>query len=148
VEGVTYQLDPDFNLAKYMTEYLSETKDLRMFGMKKMGDIKGNVMAIIDSIGKLPQAISNFSRNLTDGAITIEIQHQNLEELRLEFEKISNRLSASILLAAILVGSALIMLTGEGPLLFGFPIVGIIGFLGAMLLGFWMVLRIIRKSGI
>ena len=63
-----------------------------------------------------------------------------------DIDKSSNRLSFSLLIAALIVGSSLIMQTEKGPLLFGFPILGFLGYLIAGFLGLWLAIAILRSG--
>ncbi|MBN2517944.1 MAG: AarF/ABC1/UbiB kinase family protein [Candidatus Altiarchaeota archaeon] len=148
VEGTVKQLNPKIDMVEHVKEYLSPTKELKFVNIKKITDFKDNLVRIAETMGGLPDAISKFSKSLATASITVDFKHQSLEELSKNLDRISNRISASILLAAILVGSSLIMTTGQGPLFFDFPVVGIVGFTFALILGSWMVVRIIRRAGI
>jgi ubiquinone biosynthesis protein len=60
-------------------------------------------------------------------------------------ENVSNRLTFAIIIAALIVGSSMIITTGVKPLLFGFPALGIIGYLVSGVLGLWLIINIIRS---
>lgn len=55
-----------------------------------------------------------------------------------DLERISNKLSTALIIAALLIGSAFIMQTDKGVFL------GIIGFIIAMILGIGMILSILK----
>ena len=61
-------------------------------------------------------------------------------------DKSSNRLSFSVLTAAIIVASSIVIHSGLGNKLFGFPIFGLIGYLIAAVLGFWLLIGILRSG--
>jgi ubiquinone biosynthesis protein len=61
-------------------------------------------------------------------------------------DRISNRIVFAIVTASLIIGSALIVLSGIPPKWQGVPVVGIAGFIGAGLLGFWLLLSIIWKG--
>jgi ubiquinone biosynthesis protein len=44
----------------------------------------------------------------------------------------------------LIIGSSMIITTGVGPLLFGFPALGVIGYLISACVGLWLVISIIR----
>jgi ubiquinone biosynthesis protein len=48
--------------------------------------------------------------------------------------------------AAIIVGSSLIMRMEIGPYLFGYPLLGIVGYIIAGLLGIWLIVAILRSG--
>jgi ubiquinone biosynthesis protein len=49
-------------------------------------------------------------------------------------------------IAALVVGSSLIFLSGLGPAMFGYPVRGLAGFVLASVLGLWLVAGILRSG--
>jgi len=85
-------------------------------------------------------------RRFQEGRLEIEVRHEKLEDLELHVDKASNRLSFSLIIAAIIVGSSIIMQTQIGPLLLGFPVIGVAGYFVAGFLGLWLVWAILRSG--
>jgi len=56
------------------------------------------------------------------GTLRLELEHLGLDGLVEEFDIISNRLSFSMIIAALIVGSSLIIQTRMSPSLFGVPL--------------------------
>jgi ubiquinone biosynthesis protein len=63
-----------------------------------------------------------------------------------EIDAASNRLSFSLIISAIIVGSSFIIQTGMEPHIWGVPLLGVIGFLMAGFLGMWLVIYILRTG--
>jgi len=61
-------------------------------------------------------------------------------------DQISNRISFAIIIAALIIGSALIVISKTPPLFYGISLIGIIGFLTAAVMGFWLLVAIIKKG--
>ena len=80
------------------------------------------------------------------GKLRVEFSHVGLENLSQEMDRSSNRISFSLIISAIIVGSSLIVNLGRGPLLYGFSTLGIIGFFIAGLLGLWLAVSILRSG--
>jgi ubiquinone biosynthesis protein len=57
-----------------------------------------------------------------------------------------NRLTVGVITAALIIGSSLIITTGVEPLLWGYPSLGIIGFMTSGLLGFYLIVSILRRG--
>jgi len=55
------------------------------------------------------------------------------------------RLSIALVIAALIIGSSIVMTVGGGPQLLGLPAFGLLGFVGALIGGLWL-LRAIRRS--
>jgi len=66
--------------------------------------------------------------------------------LNIANDRISNRLSFAIVLASLVIGSGLIVLSGIPPKWHEIPVIGLVGFLIAGFMGFWLLISII-KSG-
>ena len=69
-----------------------------------------------------------------------------MEHMLATHDQISNRISFSIVIAALIVGSALIVISKTPPLVYGISLIGIIGFVTAAVMGMWLLIAIIRKG--
>jgi ubiquinone biosynthesis protein len=52
----------------------------------------------------------------------------------------------ALVIAALIIGSSIVMTVQGGPTLFGLPMFGFLGFIGAVLGGLWLVRAIWRSS--
>jgi ubiquinone biosynthesis protein len=83
----------------------------------------------------------------TDGELKLQIEQHHFDLLIAQLIVLGNRLSSSIIIAAIIIGSSLIALKTQ-PLFFNrFPIAEI-GFLAAFLMGIWLLISMIRSGRI
>lgn len=147
VESVVRTLDPDFNLIETVRPYTHVLMRKRFFRPSTIyKDFLKVGMELRSFLHKLPHNMHYLIKRLQEGRIEIEIRHEKLEDLELHIDKASNRLSFSLIIAAIIVGSSIIMQTHIGPFLFGFPVIGVIGYVVAGFLGLWLVWAIL-KSG-
>jgi ubiquinone biosynthesis protein len=92
----------------------------------------------------IPRRIENILNKADRGDLTFGFRHKNLDGLIETLDNVTNRLSFAIIIAAMIVGSSMIITTGVKPLLFGFPAIGVIGYLISGLAGLWLILNIIR----
>jgi len=83
-------------------------------------------------------------KKLEKGHITIRFEHHNLGGFQRTLENIFNRLTFGIIIAALIIGSSMIITTGVRPHLFGFSALGIIGYIISGIVGLWLVFNIIR----
>jgi ubiquinone biosynthesis protein len=146
-EGVAKQLDTKFDTTEFVKVYLKNREIARVTEKITVKNLKEGLKDLIDSLSDLPKNITDLSTKIAEGTIKVELKHQSLEDLSKQLDKVSNRISASILLAAIMIGSTLLMQAGITSSLVDLPAIAAVGFFSAMFLGFWMVLRIFRRSG-
>jgi len=96
------------------------------------------------SIDMLYSILDKLDRN----QLSIHIEHQGLHHFEHTIGSAINRLSLSLLTAAIIIGSSMIITTGVGPLLFGYPLIGIVGYLISAFFGAWIIINIIRRDDV
>jgi len=85
-------------------------------------------------------------RQVRQGTLKVEFAHIGLEKLRAALDQVSNRISFAIVLAALIIGSSVIVHSNIPPHWNGIPIIGLAGFLVAGVMGFWLLLSIIRHG--
>jgi ubiquinone biosynthesis protein len=72
--------------------------------------------------------------------------HIGLDRLIRDMDRSSNRISFSMIIAAMLLSSAIMHATGAGPVNMGFSLLGMSAFFFAFLLGIWLIISIIRSG--
>jgi ubiquinone biosynthesis protein len=142
VEGLGLQLDPDFNMVEKLEPFIKDLQMQRISLKKLMGDM----MASGAMLKVVPFELYDLLRQFKSGKGKIGIDHQGLEPLIFGMERASNRVSLALIIAALIIGSSLIMTSRSGPSLFGLPLLGLLGYVFAGLLGLWLLVRL-RRSG-
>ena len=146
VEGIGRQLDPEFNMVEMLSPLIAKLIRERL----SPGSLSRELGELAQSYGgmfkRLPWDIKELISRLNQDKFRIDLRHQGFEKLITDLDKASNRISFSLLIAALVVGSSLIMQTEKGPLLFGFPVLGLAGYSIAALLGLWLAVAILRSG--
>jgi len=95
-----------------------------------------------------PMQLREFLRGLRSGAWKLHIRHENIERLVSELDRSSNRLAFAIVIAAIIVGSSVVISADTQLTLFGLKIqhFGIVGYLLAGVLGLALIWAIFRSG--
>ena len=101
---------------------------------------------LLDILKIIPKDAYEIIKKIKMGTLKIEFEHQGLSKLITEMDKSSNRLSFSLVIAALIIGSSLIIIANKGPLIYGFPVLGILGFIFAGILGLWLAVGILRSG--
>ncbi len=61
-------------------------------------------------------------------------------------DRISNRIAFAIVLASLVIGSSLIVLSGIPPKWHDIPVIGLAGFVIAGVMAFWLLVSILRRG--
>lgn len=147
LEGLGRLLHPDVNVLVESQQFASKIIANR-FGPATVA--KGAVDTVREYqtfINKFPYQMSQILKKMMSDKFTIDFVHKGLEDLMGEMDRSSNRLTFGLIVAALIIGSSLIIaFGGGGPKLFGFPFLGVLGFVIAGFLGLWLAFLIL-KSG-
>lgn len=146
IEGIGRQLDPEFNMIGHLRPFMEKIVRDRV----NPAALSKELLRVTQSYGalakSLPRDIKEFINRVNRNKFKIDLEHRGLEKLITDLDKSSNRISFSMLIAALIIGSSLIMQTNKGPMLFGFPVLGFLGYSIAAFLGLWLAIAILRSG--
>ena len=95
---------------------------------------------------ELPFEIREIIEKIKTGKIKMDIEHKGLDPMLRTHEQISNRITFAVILASVTIGSSLIVHSKIPPLWNNIPVIGLIGFLAATIMGFWLLISIFRHG--
>jgi ubiquinone biosynthesis protein len=147
MEGVGLKLVPDFDMFAVSRPYVQRF-------MREMASPRAWMPSLIRGVGDWAQLLDMLPRTgmqlLTRaerGELEVSLRHQELGRALVYLDRLANRLALSILLAALIVGLALLVpafhLAERGGLITALVI---LGFALASLLGLWLVISILRSG--
>ncbi len=146
VEGIAMVLDPEFDMVSHAAPYIRKVKLSRLHPDRIAGDALQLASQFMDFLGQFPQDVLEIGRLIRQQKLTIKIEQTGLSTLLATQDQISNRIAFSIVIAALIIGSALIVISQIPPLVYGISFIGFIGFIAAALMGIWLLVAIIRKG--
>ncbi|MBN2123165.1 MAG: phosphotransferase [Deltaproteobacteria bacterium] len=143
-EGTARQLYPELNVVEEFEPYIRMVAKERWYPESLWDGLRRNFYRLMAFQKGLPARLDNIVDLLERGDLSIRFQHENLTGLRRSMERSTNRITLGIIIGALLIGSSMIITTGIGPLLFGFPALGVVGYVVSGLFGLWLIFNIIR----
>ena len=146
VEGVARMLDPEFDMITKCKPFLKRILMARYNPQRFAGDMVRLADGLVQFVERFPKEMLDITRLIRQRKLTLNIDQQGLEKMRVTQDQTSNRISFSIIIAALLIGSALIVISKTPPFFFGISLIGIIGFLAAAIMGIWLLVAILRKG--
>ncbi len=146
IEGIASQLDPEFDMIKHAAPFITKVKLARFHPGRITDDLTSIGSDLHLFIKQFPKDILEIARLIKQKKLNFQVEHQGFEEMLVTHDQISNRISFSIIIAALLIGSALIVISKTPPLFYGISLIGIVGFLAAAIMGIWLLVAIIRKG--
>ena len=146
LEGMGRGLDPDFHMATQATPMLRqvvrEGYRPKVIATRAWKTLR-RTLAIAE---QLPHDVSRLLRNARRGRVHVGIELAHLKRVGDQIDRAANRLAMALVIAALIIGSSIVMNVQGGPSLFGLPAFGFLGFIGAVVGGMWLVRSIWRSS--
>ena len=140
IEEVAYSLDGEFDAAAQFKPMVKKLI-LQKFSPKNMADVLVDNMFELEHLVKnLPQNINRLVARVGNGEIKVRYS----EELSEDIERTSNKLVVAIIIEALLLGSSWIIQINNGPMIWGMPILGFLGFVASGVLGVGLIIYILR----
>ena len=134
VENIALRLDPNINVVEYLKPIATRLIAQRYNPKKMVNNAKNSFFAFEHVLRGLPSLISKTFYKIEEGEVTVNIEVKHISE-------IANQLSLAIIIAALLIGSSLVMLIDVGPRFYEMPVLGFVGFTISLALGVFTVLR-------
>ncbi|SDY80444.1 ABC1 kinase family protein [Tindallia californiensis] len=94
---------------------------------------------------RLPVKLTEVMNQALAGKLTVQMEHRNLEKSISALQDMVNRLVLSILIAALIVGSSIVINAEAGPTMRGISLIGFLGYAGSAVIGTWLIIAILRS---
>ena len=146
MEGIGYKLDPQFNMMDHIEPFvrrmIREQYDLYHLvrdGSAAAGDL-------LHLLRDLPSETRELLQLVKAGRVRFEFEHRGLDPITRKFDQVVNRLVFGVVLASLVIGSSIVILSDIPPKFYGLPVIGLAGFLTAGIMGFWLLISILRHE--
>ena len=146
IEGIGRVLDPKIDLLKEAQPYAREFIRERYRPGKILGGVVDDIKEVNALVKEAPSQLRQIMKKMVNDKFTIDFVHVGLENFISEIDRSSNRISFAVIIAAVIIGSSMIIQSGVGPMFMGYPIIGIMGFAFAGILGLSLAVSILRSG--
>jgi predicted unusual protein kinase regulating ubiquinone biosynthesis (AarF/ABC1/UbiB family) len=151
LDQVVHTLDPKFDPNFAIRAYADTIMRQRMSKALSAGNLYGTVLELKEFAQKFPSRVNQLVDTLTNQGIKIDVDAIDERSLLASLHKIANRITIGLLLAALIIGAALLMRVDTPFKILGYPGIAIVFFLlaaiGALVLVFNILFRDERHKG-
>ena len=146
LEGMGRGLDPQFHMAAEALPLLRRVLRARYRPDALAERALRNLRRSWALAEQLPHDAFELLRRLRRGRVHIGLELAHLQRVGDQLDRAASRMAMALVIAALIVGSSIVMTVEGGPTLLGLPLFGFLGFAGAVAGGLWL-LGSIRRSG-
>ncbi|MEI9866561.1 MAG: AarF/UbiB family protein [Limisphaerales bacterium] len=146
LEEVGKILCPEFNPDASVRRNVAEIMRRRVLKAGSPGNILGSLLEMKDFIGGLPERVNKILDTVGNAELEVQVRTPDAKHLLNGFEKIANRVTTGIILAALIIGAALMMRINSSFEIFGYPGIAMIFFLIAIAGSAWLIIGILWRD--
>ena len=144
-EQVGRELDPSLDIAAEMRPYVERLLKRRYSPRRMFGDLS-RVMRETLALGRsLPGDVRELLGSFKREGFKVALRQEDIHRLTDAHERSSNRVTFGMIIGALIIGSSTLMQISSGPSLLGLPVLGLVGYLLAAVLGLGMVFSMWRS---
>lgn len=142
IEGVIAQISPSTSVIEIVSKHVIAQQGDPKFIATRAIDLLVASAESAESLAKLPTQLSNTLEMVDRGQIKINGDIEVSPRILATAYASVGRLSLALLSAGLFLGSSILCTTSMQPQLLGVPLLGVLGYLGAFVLGAYTVFRI------
>ncbi len=146
LEAVTDALDPNLDVRALVEQHLQQVLRQQAISSMSPANLASEWLDMQELARHTPQHMAAILRTLAENRLRVRID--GLEESRMmeSMQKIANRVASGIIIAALVVGAALVKGTADSGRWFGLPYLAVIFLAVAVVLGGSLLLNALRRD--
>jgi ubiquinone biosynthesis protein len=147
LEAVGHSLAPEFNPTDAVRRYASRMLQQRMIRSFSFSNLSGSMLELRDLAERFPGRVNRILDTIANNRLGLKVDTGiDTSGLMLSAQKIANRITMGLVLAALIVGAAMLMQVETTFRIFGYPGFAILLFLLAVGAGILLLLSIVAKD--
>ncbi len=144
LEGTLKNLNPKFNLMKMSSKIMDKLKKKKIESIN-FKDAMNNTLNIYDTWKKIPKQMTSILNKVEKNQIKVAMEVEGLDNLEREINTLTNKISLSLLVASLIVGSSIVIHSGMRPIVLGVPLFGLVGYVSGIIMGFAFIISAVRS---
>lgn len=143
IEGVIAQVAPDISVIEIVSKHVIAQQADPKFLATQLIDLATTSAASAEALAKLPTQLSNTLEMIDRGQIKVNGDIDVSSRILATAYASVGRISLALLSAGLFLGSSILCTTAMQPQLLGVPLLGVLGYVGAFVLGAYTVFHIL-----
>jgi ubiquinone biosynthesis protein len=136
-------LDPGFDVNRSMRRHATSLMRRRMLNSVTPTHLLSSVLEVRDFAERLPGRLNRILDALSANDLRLKVEVIDHGSIIDGLQKVANRIALGLVLAALIVGAAMMMQVQTPFTIFGYPGIAMVLFLAAVAGGFWMAWKIL-----
>lgn len=142
LDEIGKSLDPNFNPNDAVRRNVMDMLHRRVWKTMSPGNLFSSILDIKDFVGSFPSRVNRILDSVANAELEVKIKAVDASLLTTAIHKIANRITSGLVLAALIIGAALLMQVPTDFRIFGYPGLAMLFFMAAAAGGFYLVISI------
>ena len=146
LEGIAIEYDPNFKLVETAKPFIEKIIAKRKNPLYVLRGFVHSIERYKKFADEFPDKAERALDKIQRGTIKVDIEDTDIKKLALEIDGGSNRVAYGMLVAALLIVSAILIQVEKGPTILGIPFLSFFSFFFALILVFVLFVSIVREK--
>jgi len=146
LDQIAEALDPTFNPNASIRRNAAEIMRGRLLKSASPGNMFGGILELKEFMERLPGRVNKILDTVANNQLEVKVDAIDEARLMAGFQKVANRITLGLVLAALIIGAAMLMRVETSFRILGYPGLAIIFFLVAAGGGIALMLSILLKD--
>ena len=145
LEGVLGSYLPQSNVIQIIQDHIARQVDVEARVRREMRSLATEGHAALHGQLRASAELGEAARMLTRGQLKVNTEVVGSREPLSRLSRMVDRLTLGVVIAGLFIGSSVVYYAGIQPLIFGVPVLGFLGYVGAAALSVWLIVSILRE---
>ena len=148
LEGLVNRLAPSMAIIDLMAPFLRKQILSSRNTKQELINYATSLHRVTRSSLRIPEKVIEILNKVSAGTAKAQFEVLHLKEVTADMKKSFNRIVFALIVSALIIGSSLVIAAEIGPQVFEISILGLVGYLGAAMMGLWLLISILRSGKI
>ncbi|TDU33719.1 putative unusual protein kinase regulating ubiquinone biosynthesis (AarF/ABC1/UbiB family) [Gelidibacter sediminis] len=146
LDQIVAVLSPNYKINDTIRDYMQEIMQAKMLDELKPASLLNLALETKKLAEKMPERLNTIMENLANNQMEFKVK--TIDETRFTdaFQKVANRITLGIIIAAMIIGAAMLIRIKTSFTIAGYPALAIILFVIAAVIGFYVIYQIVIKD--
>jgi len=146
MDQIVAHLSPEYDMHNTVKEYVHLLMQKRMKDNLKPANLMELFLEMKELTENLPFRLNKFTENLAENKIRVKVDAIDEHRFTEAFQKVANRITAGLIIAALIVGAAMLVRVPSSWTIGGYPAFAFFLFIIAAIIGLYLLYQILIKD--
>jgi ubiquinone biosynthesis protein len=146
MENLVCRLDPGHDIIGQARPFMKQVRLTQLGPRRLLRDWREFAEEAGTFVREMPLEIRRIMGLVKEGRTLLRVHHLGLEPLMNTLERIINRLAFALVLSSLIIASSVIVHAKVPPMWHGMSVPGVLGYMVAGMMGFWLLIAMVRHG--